>query len=130
MGKVFKEICMIYDEEIGMFKMDKPIYDSQDMIEKYISCDNQKVEVVSIENRTIESVNQRITFYEIESEGQMLLVSLWLIPLRNQTNDFYYFVLIDEGDYYWLEYTGGDDEEIEIDWDRGDFKELTIDWQW
>ena len=117
-----------FDNIIGAYKLDKPIYDSNNMVEKYISINDKEIYFCT------ESYGKLTNPYKEDTELDEIEIhdGFWIKVLMS-----YYFycrecknsedipILIDKEDYYWLEYNSN----VDMDYNT-DFHEMSNDWQW
>jgi hypothetical protein len=117
-----------FDENIGAYILDKPIYDSDDMIEIYIYINDDLIYFCEEKsNKLPDSYSHDIGLDEIE---------IYEVYWKNILFSYYFYcrkcinngnipILIDKNDYYWLEYTSDIDKDYNTD-----FHEISNDWQW
>ena len=142
--KNFSSILFHFDESISMFRGDKPIFNSEDMVEKFISFEGS--EEHRLERSYIGTSNvhgliptyiQPMVFYYLTIDGREIMFCRdiwlrWCVNIEEEFDDIEddnnaFFILIDEGDYYWVEYIRTNED---FDDDNEDFNLLINDWQW
>jgi hypothetical protein len=125
---VRSKVILKFDDIIGAYKLDKPIYDSDNMVEKYISINDTELSFCT------EKFGKLPNPYENNTELDEIEIhdGFWIKVLMS-----YYFycrtcqdsegipILIDKGDYYWLDYS----TTVDMDYNT-DFHEMSNDWQW
>jgi ribosomal 30S subunit maturation factor RimM len=118
-------IPLVFDESIKSHKVDKPIYDSQEMIEKYISFNEDEVMVVLKSGKRLSNYETvTLSFKEVDiTNRKKAFIS---INLMGSCKGEPIPILTDEGEYYWMEYITDDD----IDWTLDFWTNLMSYWQW
>jgi hypothetical protein len=118
-------IKLIFDKGVGGYRgIDKPIYDSQDMVEKFISINQWRVKIVSNgESGVNEAWDGDFDFQEVRDiYGSVVYISAMIMGILKSN----FPILRDEGDFYWMEWVDDD----YLDWSCPQLVELMSYWQW